>query len=206
MSYRPLTITAALYLCWATMRLADLKGWIDSWALPEMYAGVPGRGAVDAWHEALSIVEDLKLDGKDFCGGVADTAKFFAAGMPPHVLVAYKSYLESLMIYNVLAGGVGTPHQRRCGIPQGCPFPMTMVALTMRPLIILMRLVGDTQCFILADDVLILTAGRRMIGRFAQALNRTHAYLQAMGAKVAPSRSYNFASSQKTTTWLSSTK
>ena len=63
MSYRALTITAPLYRAWATMRLADLKEWIESWALPEMYAGVPGRGAVDAWREAFTLVELLKLDG-----------------------------------------------------------------------------------------------------------------------------------------------
>ena len=111
MSYRPLTITAPLYRCWATMRLADLEEWIRSWALPEMYAGVPGMGAVDAWHEALTIIEDLKLDGKHYCGGVADIAKFLdqirrevvfqiaaAAGMPPNVLKAYKSYIDHLLV------------------------------------------------------------------------------------------------------------
>ena len=69
-----------------------------------MYAGVHGMGAVDAWREALTIIEDLNLDGKHYCGGVADIAKFFdqvrrevvfqiavAAGMPPNVLKAYES-------------------------------------------------------------------------------------------------------------------
>ena len=50
MSYRPLTITCPLYRCYATMRLEDLQGWIRSWALSEIHAGVPGVGAVDAWH------------------------------------------------------------------------------------------------------------------------------------------------------------
>ena len=48
MSYRPLTITCPLYRCYATMRLEDLQEWICSWAAPEMHAGVPGVGAVDA--------------------------------------------------------------------------------------------------------------------------------------------------------------
>ena len=61
MSYRPLTITAPLYRCWATMRLEDLQPWISSWSLPEMFAGVPGVGAADAWHEALTNIEDMKL-------------------------------------------------------------------------------------------------------------------------------------------------
>ena len=34
-------------------------------------------GAVDAWREALAKIEELKLDGKTYCGGVADIAKLF---------------------------------------------------------------------------------------------------------------------------------
>ena len=63
--------------CWATMRLATLEDWIGTWALQEMYAGISEMGAVDAWHEALTRIEELKLDGKPFCGGVADIAKCF---------------------------------------------------------------------------------------------------------------------------------
>ena len=41
-----------------------------------MYAGTPEMGAVAAWREALTRIEELKLDWKPFCGGVADIAKF----------------------------------------------------------------------------------------------------------------------------------
>ena len=81
-----------------------------------------GRGAVDAWHEVLTTLEECKLEDKSYCGGVADIAKFFdqikrtmlyqvaaAAGMPTGVLTAYKAYLENLRLYNVLAGGIGAP-------------------------------------------------------------------------------------------------
>ena len=99
MGYRPLTITAPLYRAWATMRLADLKEWIESWALPEMYAGVPGSGAVDAWHEVLTIVEILKLDGTKYCGGVADIAICF-------------NQIRRPMVYQVAkAAGAGMPHR-----------------------------------------------------------------------------------------------
>ena len=56
---------------------------------------------------------------------------------------------------------------------------------------------GGAQCFILADDVLILATGKRMIGHLARGLNETHKYLQAMGAKATPSKRYNFASNKK---------
>ena len=68
---------------------------------------------------------------------------------------------------------------------------MMMVALIMRPWIELMALVGGVQCFIFADDVLTLATGKAMIGYYARALNSTHKYLQAMGARVAPPKSYN---------------
>ena len=72
MSYRPITITAPIYRSWATMRLQSLEPWVREWALPEMHAGVPELGAVDAWMEVLAVLEDLKLDQKHYCGGAAD--------------------------------------------------------------------------------------------------------------------------------------
>ena len=129
-----------------------MSPWIREWALPEMHAGVPEMGATDAWHEVLTQMEEHKLNGKHFVGGVADIAKFFdqirrglvyktckAAGMPTGVLRAYQTYIESLKVYNCVAGGMGTPYTRTCGIPQGCHFSMTIVAPKMRPWIINMR-------------------------------------------------------------------
>ena len=40
-----------------------------------------------------------------------------AAGMPKEVLRAYQSYVEALVVYNVMAGGMGTPYSKKCGIP-----------------------------------------------------------------------------------------
>ena len=52
-----------------------------------------------------------------------------------------------------------------------------------------MRGWDGVNCYILADDVLIIATGRQMIGRLAQALNATHEYLQTMGATVAAATS-----------------
>ena len=104
MNYRPLTVTSSLYRCWATCRLEDMHLWVQMWSLDEMFAGVPGKGATDAWHEVLTSLEVAKLEDQGYCGGVADIAKFFdqikramlyqvaaAAGMPIGVLTAYKA-------------------------------------------------------------------------------------------------------------------
>ena len=48
-----------------------------------------------------------------------------------------------------------------------------------------MRKVTVISGFILADDVLIIGTGMKMLTKFAGALNATHKYLHTMGAKVA---------------------
>ena len=50
-----------------------------------------------------------------------------------------------------------------------------------------------------------LPPGKRMIGSLAEALNTTHKYFQAMGAKVAPTTSYNFASNKEAKALLDNT-
>ena len=135
--YRPLTITAPLYRCWGTMRLEDCADWVESWSLKEMHAGVPGKGATDAWHVTLTDMEEHTLKGEAFCGAVADIMKFFdmirrclvyklakAAGMPERVLVAYIAYLENMQVHNCLAGGwvplTGGSAVSRRGAPSQC--------------------------------------------------------------------------------------
>ena len=35
------------------------------------------KGAVDAWHTALTNIEEFRMDDKGYCGAVADIMKFF---------------------------------------------------------------------------------------------------------------------------------
>ena len=217
MSFRPLTITVPIYRRWAAIRLKSMQGWIEGWALEEMFAGVAGQGAVDAWYQALMDAELMMLEGTPFCGGAADIHKFFdqiqrklvyeiaeLAGMPKGVLLAYKNFLENLSIYNGIGNHVGYKYSRKCGIPQGCPLSMTIVALLMRAWAIELRVMHvDTK--VLADDVLIVAKGRRMLRQYTKALNYTHQYLQDMGSKVAPSKSYNFATTELGRKWLAGT-
>ena len=121
-----------------------MRHWIDEWAMEEMFAGIPGQGAVDAWYQALMDVEQMLLEGTPFCGGAADIHKFFdqiqrdlvyqllqTSGMPEPIITAYKNFLENLKVYNSIGGCVGHKYTRQCGIPQGCPLSMTVVALLM---------------------------------------------------------------------------
>ena len=103
--------------------------------------------------------------------------------MPEGIVSAYEAYISNLQVYTCVAGGIGKPYTRRCGIPQGCPSSMTMVALIMRSWILEMRNFTRIECYILADDVLIISTGIKMASIFAKALNATHKYLHMMGGQ-----------------------
>ena len=126
------------------------------------------------------------------------------AGMPRGVVATYRQFLESLVTYNVIAGVLGHGHRRACGIPQGCPFSMMVVALIMRLWLVMMKTMS-VMPRVLADDVLLIATGRDMLKQFAKALDATHSYLHAMGARVASAKSYNFASVKTARDWLDST-
>ena len=59
---------------------------------------------------------------------------------------------------------------------------MMIVALLMRPWIMMMREL-NAEPKVLADDVMIIAKGTRMIKRLARSLNGTHTDLHDMGAK-----------------------
>ena len=102
------------------MRLNHLEGWVREWAHPQMYAGVAMQGATDATYQALADIERMTMEGTQYCGGAADIYKFFdqilrqlvykvfeMAGMPPTILSACRRFLEELVAYNIILGGVG---------------------------------------------------------------------------------------------------
>ena len=58
---------------------------------------------------------------------------------------------------------------------------------------------------VLADDVLVIATGARMLRRRARAVDETHAYLHDLGARVAPAKCFNFASTGSARRWLEDT-
>ena len=118
-------------------------------------------------------------------------------GMPPNVLRAYSTYLETLVIRNSVAQSIGEPHKHICGIPQGCPLSMLMMAFMMRPWIIMVR-TPTVHPRVLADDILVTADGPQHEQHFQQALDTTHCYLWDMGALAAPDKSANFPTSAVT--------
>jgi len=205
---RSLLITASAYRLWASTRLHDLEPWIATWATKEMFAGVPGVGASDAWYSTATIIEHSTLHDIPLMGGSADIRKCFDeiqrpllyilahfAGIPLPILRAYTMFIENLTIHNNLVGNIGKPHKRKCGIPQGCPLSMMFVALLLRPWIFLAKYFGAIPR-ILADDILIITTAKGHLQSFTATLNATHLYLHNIGARVASNKSYNFSTSK----------
>ena len=118
-----------------------MQDWADSWSLPEMFAGVGNQGAEDAWFGMATQFEKIEMAGIQFCGGTVDIAKCFdqinpclvealakLAGMPSRVLQPYLRYRSTLIVHNAIAQGIGVGYSRRCGIPQGCPLSMLIIA------------------------------------------------------------------------------
>ena len=125
-------------------------------------------------------------------------------GFPPKVLQTYTKFIEALKIHNTIPGGIGTPCTRQCGIPQGCPLSMLMIAILMTPWVQMAK-ANNTSPKVLADDILLLASGEHCTKHFANMLDKTHIYLIDIGANISTPKSFNFASHQSHRTWLTNT-
>jgi hypothetical protein len=148
--------------------------------------------------------------GTPFSGGSADIYKCFdqivrpfvyklldLSGLPKPIIKAYKAFLENVSFYNAVTGGLGEPHSKRCSIPQGCPWSMTIVALIMRAWILQMRVLGALPR-VLADDLTVKAYGDQHFALFKVAYNETIAHVTAMGGKAAPDKAWTFSSDEAT--------
>ena len=216
LSYRPLLVLPHLYRRWAAHRLQCLPSWIQTWSNDSMYAGIPDRGAEDAWWLSSVSMETWQAKGIPFSGSSADIAKCFdqlirplvyavarTAGMPSRVLLPYQRYMEELTVRNSISGSLGKPYVRRCGIPQGCPLSMMFLALVLRPWTLTMQSLGATPR-ILADDLMLLTSGNNHVSKMQRAINATHELLQDMGAQIAPKKSFIFSNRLQARKWYAS--
>lgn len=215
---RVLMILPTVYRVWASHRLDHLRPSIDKWAMDEMHAGAGSNGAEDAWYAVSTQIGQFNLQGTDYCGGTIDIMKCFdqinrelirematAAGMPQGILDAYMRYQEALLVHNFLAKGIGHGFLRRTGIRQGCPFSMMHMALLAIPWLLHQK-ARKLYPMVLADDLFLMAeGGEGMLTRFASGFNDTHQYLADMGARIAPDKSFMFASTEKARIWLRNT-
>eukprot|EP00969_Alexandrium_andersonii_P142988 6321811-Alexandrium_andersonii.AAC.1 len=77
LGYRLITVLPAIYRRWSGIRLKHLEEWVLSWAFPEMYAGVPSKGAAQAWWETAWRAEQARAHGHDWALACVDCYKCF---------------------------------------------------------------------------------------------------------------------------------
>ena len=119
-------------------------------------------------------------------------------GFPSCLLGAYFSYHRNLIYHNSVAGGVlDSPHSCRCGIPQGCPLSMTLIAYWLYPWAAMMRSVRAIPRA-LADDAMVIAVGPKHEAEFRNAYQATLKYFWLVGARVAPHKSLLFSTNANT--------
>ena len=171
------------------MRLKHLETWIQKWTLPQVYAGVPGQGAEQAWCQLSLCLEYWRAKQTQATGRATDIYKRFnqvvrplknmtarVAGMPARILKPHIGAIESLQIRNTLTVGYRQEHTRKRGIPQRCPFSMTLTALLVRPWIMQVLRAGAILR-VLADDLHVVAAGEKHHEKYLKAIKDTHTHL-----------------------------
>ena len=205
---RILVVTHCVYRLWARVRLCHVEDWVKRWATEDMFAGLPGRSAQEAWYSTTIDIELAQVFGNAICGGACDVFKCFdqiqrgllfellaRSGFPAGVLNAYKDMLDNLWVVNNISGHVGEPHKHPCGIPQGDPWSMLMTAFLFAPWVRMVKNLG-AQPRVLADDIFLTCIGENQIKVFITAYEATMQYIMDMGGKVAPDKSSIFASNR----------
>ena len=64
LNYRVLLMLSSVYRLWSKVRLAHLRPWIDTWATPEMFAGIEGKSAADAAYCTAIATEWHTMQGE----------------------------------------------------------------------------------------------------------------------------------------------
>ena len=136
-----------------------------------MFAGVPGKGAQQAWLTQALHAEFMRVSGRDYAEAAADIYKCFdqivrqllylmmaITGVPLNLISTYARYHEGLGLRNTLVGGYGELYRRPRSLVQGCAISMTLVALVGRPWIFEMISRG-VRPRLLADEFHITADG-----------------------------------------------
>ena len=127
------------------------------------------------------------------------------AGMPARILKPYIGTVGNLKIRNTLAVGYGEKHTRKRGIPQGCPFPMTLTALLVRQWKLqVLRACATPR--VLADDLHVVASGEKHHEKYLTAIQDTHTHLRHHCGRIAASKSYAYSTDKRTRKRLANTR
>ena len=89
-AYRVLLIMSSVEKKWATMRLKHVAPWTHRIARPQMYAGVLGQGAEQAWWHLSLCLEFGRSRQTQATRGATDTYKCFVQIVRPVIYMTAK--------------------------------------------------------------------------------------------------------------------
>ncbi len=103
--------------------MRHVEAWVRAWELPDIYAGVPGRGADSAWHMHALDLERAHIHNTHSSHGALDLFKcvdqinralvyliLLRGGFQPRLLVAYKNAQEHLLVHNSCHEAIGNAY------------------------------------------------------------------------------------------------
>ena len=205
--FRPLAIASVMWRLCMSAVLKKLRGWIDSWALPQLCGGLPGKSIMDV-HEWLA--EDISLAKQrcqDLVGCKADIRKCFDSVCPKAALCVWKWLGAPTELCQLLENfydnqqrwfawqGCFSPHPivSRRGLLQGCPAsPALMNALMVVWVRVVQRQEPRASLSVYLDDRTIWKRGLNGIQIVANAM-RVGAEVDAvLGFELHPDKLASF--------------
>ena len=105
------------------------------------------------------------------------------------------------LIYNSIAGALGAPHRRKCGIPQGSPLSVIYQSLYLRAWVVQMKSFGAMPRT-LADNLMLLVTGNQALHIFCYAFTATLDHLTALGGRLSAHKSRLFSTIETHRKWL----
>ena len=164
------------------------------------------KGLTPPGGQCFFLIEVARFSSLEISGGTIDIVQacdkfsrvlvcqiLFLSGVPAQIVDAYARFHDNLWVYNGIAGGLGQPYQKRCSIPQGCPFSMMIFALLLRPMILLSRAPGHIIARLLADDLIIVGIGEGHVEIFTDKFNVAMQYVEDLGSRISPKKSFLFS-------------
>ena len=181
-----------------------------------MFGGVQSAGPSEAWYCTSPEIELALLSNMPLIGGTLDLFKCFdqilrsllyavlrLAGLPDAIIVPFVLFQEYRIVYKSFGGTLGMGHKHDCGIPQGCHFSMVLIDLLLRPWMVQIGVYGAIART-LADDLLVLVSGPRVLSVFTHVVHLTMVHLHDFGGRIAPTKSKIFATIGDHRRWLQS--
>ena len=132
-AFRPITVLALPYRCWASLRCKQLIRWITRHAPDTLIGNRPGKSTTDLWFAIQAQIEEQHYEGGEMAGVLTDIVKCYNMipriptlelalhlGVHPALVRAWGSALVQVERRFRVTGGVSPPLRSTTGFPEGC--------------------------------------------------------------------------------------